>query len=156
MKKKKILIIIIIVIICVLYITFIIYKNIKLPSIFNNEYYIVSFKDSNKILSQESEKKLIQFLNIKNYVISEEDNIKITKIAYQYPFRHESTYYIFFEASLNSDLPYTLINITENSKEYVKKHICMNTNDCEEFNCVMKLVDDNFKWWENNEKKINL
>lgn len=31
----------------------------------------------------------------------------------------------------------------------------MNTNDCEEFNLVRKIVNNNYKWWENNEKHIN-
>lgn len=151
--KKKLIIFILI--ISVLLVAFIIFREIKLPSVFANEYYIVGFENTNKTLTTEENKNLIIFLNSDIYTIKESDNIQITKLAYQYPFRHESTCYIFFKANINSELPFTLINITENNKEYVSEHICMNTNDCEEFNLVRKIVNNNYKWWENNEKHIN-
>lgn len=135
-------------------IAFIIFRKIKMPSFLANEYFVINFENTNKTLTNEDRNTLITFLNSDIYTVKESDNIEITKIAYQYPFRHESSCYIFFKTNINSKLPFTLINITENEKEYVSEHICMNTNICEEFNLVRNIVNNNYKWWENNEKNI--
>ena len=148
-KIKKILIFILIILIA-----YIIFREIKLPSVFKDEFYIIDFENTDKILSDKDEQALITCLNSNIYTIQESDKIEITKIAYQYPFRHESTCYIFFNADINAKLPFDLINITSDNKQYVSKHICMNTNTCEEFKLVRKIVNNNYKWWENNEKKI--
>ena len=126
-----------------------------MPSLFANEYYIVDFENTNKTLTEEEEKTLMSFLNSDIYTIKESDNITITKIVYQYPFQHESVCYIFFKTNIDKRLPYTLIKTTENSKEYVRKHVCMDTNDCEEFNFIRKTVKSTYNWMENNEKQIN-
>lgn len=155
MKKKfKKILTVFILVIFILLIVYIIFREVKLPSFFADEYYITDFENTNKTLTKEDENALITFLNSNIYTIKESDNIEITKIAYQYPFRHESTCYIFFKVDINAKLPFTLINITENDKEYVSEHICMNTNTCEEFNLIRKIVNNNYKWWENNEKDI--
>lgn len=133
-------------------IAFIIFRKIKMPSFLANEYFVINFENTNKTLTNEDRNTLITFLNSDIYTVKESDNIEITKIAYQYPFRHESSCYIFLKTNINSKLPFTLINITENEKEYVSEHICMNTNICEEFNLVRNIVNNNYKWWENNGK----
>lgn len=151
MKKKLKKILIFVFILLVIYMIF---REIKLPSVFADEFYIIDFENTSKILSDKDEKEIISFLNSNIYTIQESDKIEITKIAYQYPFRHESTCYIFFNADKNAKLPFTLINIASDNKQYVSQHICMNTNTCEEFKLVRKIVNNNYKWWENNEKKI--
>lgn len=154
-KKLKKILIVFILIIFILFFAFIIFREIKIPFFLADEYYIINFEDINKTLTKEDENTLISFLNSDIYTVKESDNIKITKMACQSPFRHESSCYIFLKSSINSKLPFTLINITENYKEYVSEHICMNTNTCKEFNLVKKIVANNYKWWENNEKNIN-
>ena len=71
---------------------FVIYLFVKNP--FIGEYHIIEFNENNKI-SEEDYNELCDILNNK-YVI---ENIKIHKIASEVDFRHEGSYYIFFESS---------------------------------------------------------
>ena len=145
---------IILIFILILIFGYIIIREVKLPSILADEFYIIDFENTDKFLSDEKQNILINFLNSDVYTIQETDNIEITKIAYQPPFRHESTCYIFFNADVNAKLPFTLIGITSNNKQYVSEHICMNTNTCDKFKFIQKIVNNNYNWWENNEKTI--
>lgn len=153
-KKLKRILKIFIIISIILLIAYIIFKEIKQPSWFADEYYIVDFENSDKNLTKEEEKSLLTMINSNVYNFKDNDNIEITKLAYQHPFRHESVCYIFLKANINSRLPFELINVTENYKEYVIKHVCLNTNDCQEFNLVRRIVNDKYKWWKKNEKKV--
>lgn len=150
MKK----IITIFIILLAMLVGFMIFREIKIPSMLLDEYFIINYENDNKELSKEEENELISFLNTDSYTIQESDNVKITKLAYQHPFRHESSCYIFFRTDVDVNLQYTLIDVTENYKEYVREHICANTNWCEEFKCVRKIVGKSYIWWENNEKRI--
>ena len=145
---------IILIVVLILIFGYTIIRRVKLPSMLADEFYIIDFENTDKFLTDENKNTLMNFLNLDVYTIQESDNIEITKIAYQYPFRHESTCYIFFNADVNAKLPFTLISITSNNKQYVSEHICMNTNTCDEFKFIKKIVNNNYKWWENNEKNI--
>ena len=161
MKKKIFLIIISLVVtflaltIIILGIAFLIYRESRFPSVFNNEYYIVDFENSSKTLSNEKEENIRSFLELYNYNVKDVDNIKITKLAYQTPFRHEGNCYIFFKTNLDERLPFALVNITDNYKEYMVQHICGETYLCEEFIAVQQTVKKYYNIWENNEKYIN-
>lgn len=130
MKKriKKIIIILLI-----LYGIFTIYKTIKSPFPIGGEY-IVSFNNTDKILDK-ADKELIRdtLFPIQDNV----DALNITKLAYTDPFRHEGYFYIFESGA-------------------VYEHICLATYLCDEFKVVKKIVDKYYKWWENNEKELNL
>lgn len=137
-------------------ILFIVYREFKIPSLIRDEYYIVNFENSSKTLSKEDEEKIKSFLELHNYNVKDVDNIKITKLAYQRPFRHEGNCYIFFKTNLDERLPFSLVNITDDYKEYMIQHICMETSLCEEFISVRQAVNKNYSIWENNEKHINV
>lgn len=153
MNKK---IVIILVIIVILVNVFIVYKAIKEPSIFKDEYYIVDLEKSDITLTKEDKEKIIMFCGPENRKIKEKEDIKITKLAYKYGGQHEGTCCIFFKTNLDVKIPFfRLIRVTEDSKEYLTEHICMDTINCEEYKYIKKIVIDNYKWWKENEKKID-
>ena len=139
----------------ILLIIFIVYRESRFPSLFKDEYYIVDFENSSKTLSKKDEENIKSFLKLYNYNVKDIDNIKITKLAYQRPFRHEGNCYIFFKANLDERLPFSLVNITGDYKEYMIEHICLETSLCEEFIAVRQIVKKNYSIWENNEKQIH-
>lgn len=149
---------------------FVIYLFVKNP--FIGEYHIIEFNENNKI-SEEDYNELYDILNNK-YVI---ENIKIHKIASEVDFRHEGSYYIFFESSSfdnqkSDNLDYQksqeLYKKTINDKVYeiydkdgkiserVLYHISLNTMFDEEYKKVKKICLKYYKFWENNEKKVSL
>lgn len=143
----------------VLAIAFIIYLNIKTPSI--GEYYIVEFNENKKI-EEEDYNALCNILN-KNF---EMENIEIHKIAYEVEFRHESSFYIFFKINNSQyntkferyNQTYTICYKDDSVTEIAMHHICLNTGFDEEYRKVRKICMKYYrlydKFWEINEKHI--
>ena len=149
---KKIVLVIIVILVNV----FIVYKTIKKPSFFMDEYYIIDLEKSDITLTKEEKEKIIMFCSTENSKIKEKEDIKITKLAYKYSGQHEGACCIFFKTNLDVKIPFArLIGVTEDSKEYLSGHICMDTINCEEYQYIKKIVLDNYKWWKENEKKID-
>ena len=113
----------------ILYGIFIIYKEIKMPSM--GQYYIVEINNTDTVLSKEDKEELIKTLNL-----NEED--EIDKIAYMNPYVHDGNFYVFLHDG------------------EVYEHICLGTSICEEYKTVKKIVDKYYKWWKNNGKYIDI
>jgi len=151
--KLKILMRFIIVIVLVLVVwAVIIYAFIKAPLV--GEYHVVEFNESKK-LSEEDYNTLCDILNSKY----EMENIEIHKIASIVELREDSAYYIFFKSNnfnyknLQNDRIYNIYNKDGIITERVLYHI--STFDETEYRRVKKICLKYYKFWENNEKKID-
>lgn len=119
-------------ILVILFVIFTIYKEIKVPFFIGGSY-IVNFDDKEKVLEQ-ADKELIRDIIFPTQDIN---SIQIKKLVYTDSFRHEGTLYIF-----------------EGGRIY--RHICLGTGICKEFKAIKQVVDKYYKWWENNEKDLNI
>ena len=148
MKKKILAIIIFLVIFSIFF-----YIAKEIIMFFSDGCYVVDFNDNS--LSTYEQQKIIEILNSNIYSIKESDNIKITKLAYKPPIQHESKCYIFFETDIDKKVPFTLINVSEDKKEYVREHTCFDTFECEEFEFIKNTVRNNYKWWKDKKATID-
>jgi len=103
--------------------------------LWNGNYFIVEFGENTK-LNQEEYNKITE-------IMSTEDNIEITKIAYERPFRHEGSYYIFYK-------------INDSSEELIFQDIIMNTNTDENYLMVKHICDKYYKRLQNPWKSIDI
>lgn len=98
-------------------------------------YYISDFGAKTK-LSQNDYNKIVDIMDI-------QEDIEISKIAYQQPFRHESVYYIFY-------------NEKDTNKECIFQHVVMQTNIDEDYLMVKHICDKYYKRWQNPFKHIDI
>ena len=115
--KRKVLVIIIIAIV-------IFFANF-IPYLFTREY-TVDFNEYVKLT--ESEKNEIKD------IIKTENEIEITRISYDKPYRHETTYYICYKDK------------TKNENHMFFK-VVMNTHEDEDFIMIKKICNKYYRWW---------
>lgn len=98
-------------------------------------YCIVEINNTTK-LSDEEYKQILDIMN-------KDDQVEITKIAYEKPFRHESSCYIYYK--------------TKNSnEEYIFEDIIFNTNTDENYKTIKKICDKHYKWWKFSGTSLNI
>ena len=153
MKKRNAIISIIIIVLILLGIY--IYMQFKIPHI--GEFYIRNATENE--FSSEELKEIYNILNFSNTNI----DIDIYKTACQVDFRHEGNYYIFFYSSekltehdIDDSFSLYCLEYKNGIYEYVAEKICMVTYSDVGYNEIFKICENNYKWWKNNEKSINI
>lgn len=117
MKRKIKKILIVILIICL-----IIYIVTGVLKTFHT-HYIVDFDDTKIVLDRNDKEELLKVIKLPSTNI---DTVKITKIEYEKPFRHEGKFCIFYDGEMY-------------------EHICLVTYLCEEYEIVTKIVEKYYK-----------
>ena len=159
-KKIKIGLITMFIIFIILYFIFCVYKYIKLPHL--GDYYISKF-DENNVLLEEDYNKILNILTL--------ENVEISKVAADIEFRHEGSFYIYFQSDFEIESNEIINSIKEkngidschlyeisnenNKFEYALEHICGLTFDCEAYQNIERISRQYYKWWEDNEKSID-
>lgn len=128
-----------------------------MPSL--GEYYIVDFEKTSDRLAENEKRVLIKLLGLNEESFEEGDFIEFTKLAYEVAYKSESTCYIFFKTNKGGELTSILTggNATikrSRENEYVYEYICFHTAGTD-FMMIEIIVNNHYKWWEDNEKMIN-
>ena len=149
MKKRRIIIGILIMIVLVL-LGIYIYMQFKIPHI--GEFYIRNAKDNE--FSNEEKQELCNILNL--------NDINVYKTACEVDFRHEGVYYIFFYSSeqlttddVDKSFELYCLGYENGVYDYVIEKISMVTYSDSGYNKIFEICKTNYKWWKNNEKRID-
>lgn len=141
------------------FLSFIIYREIKLPSV--REFYIVDFKKINRKLTEYEKNNLVKCLELDKGNFEEPYFIDFTKVAYKPILLNESECYIIFKTNKNLEDDFfdaencNILMRNKRSEEYVYKHVCFGATSCEKYEIISRIVNNHYKWWEDNEKMID-
>lgn len=150
MKSKKMIIGIIVITILILVGVYV-YMQFKIPHI--GEFYIRNVKE-NELLSEEKQ-EIISILNL--------TDIDIYKIACEVDYRHEGSYFVFFYSNrklsvsdIDDSFNLYCLGYENEVYNYVIEKISMATYSDMGYNKISEICKNNYKWWKNNEKRIDV